>query len=234
MVSLMALSASCERKHVIAMYVPKTNMLLNATYANYCMCRYDTTMTVYVPHMNPMQSTMSPDTDIHTFQIIAICLWTNMSLTLLIHVPLHYYCGLHINPHYCTHNSKKTICNRYSRLYCKICTRNKYALKCHRYATYANYFMCWYETTISVCIPHVNLLQWTVWPGALLHTHFTLLAYAHQQICLSHLMYVPLHSGLHSGWILYSLNSLQMNYCWTIQNKMDMFRNIDNTYPMWL
>ena len=41
---------------------------------------------------------MSTRTDIHTFHIIGMCTWTNMSAKLHIYVPLSYYCSLHIYP----------------------------------------------------------------------------------------------------------------------------------------
>ena len=51
-----------------------------ATYANYFMCRYET--AVYLPLMNPMQSTVGRNTDVHIFHNIGICPWTNMPFTL--------------------------------------------------------------------------------------------------------------------------------------------------------
>ena len=63
---------------------------------------------------------------------------------------------------------------------------------CPSNATYASYFMCSYETNISVYIPHMNSLPWTTWPEALVHS--TLLAYAHEQNMPTTLyIYVPLH-----------------------------------------
>ena len=53
-------------------------------------------------------------------------------------------------------------------------------------AKYANYFMCRYHTTVSVCIPSINSMQSTLSPQALVYLHFILLAYAPEQICLSH------------------------------------------------
>ena len=58
--------------------------------------------------------------------------------------------------------------------------------KCHIYDTYANYFMCRYETTVSVYILPSKLMQSTAWPETVITMHFILLAYAPEQICLSH------------------------------------------------
>ena len=52
-----------------------------------------------------------------------------------------------------------------------------------------NYFMCKCETTMSLHIPHMTLLQWKMWPGALVYIHSTLLAYAPTQIYLPHCTY---------------------------------------------
>ena len=60
-------------------------------------------------------------------------------------------------------------------------------LKFNIYAIYANLFMCRYRTTISVYIPHMNPLQPTISLEALVYLHFTLLAYAPEQKCISHL-----------------------------------------------
>ena len=45
-----------------------------------------------------------------------------------------------------------------------------------------NLHQCRYETNALVHIPHTASLQCTVWPGALVYIHFTLLAYTPVQI----------------------------------------------------
>ena len=57
---------------------------------------------------------------------------------------------------------------------------------CPSNSTYANYFMCRYETTMSVYVPHMNSLQSIMLPEALEYVYFTLMVYAHEQICLSY------------------------------------------------
>ena len=59
------------------------------------------------------------------------------------------------------------------------------------YATYADYFMCRYGNVMSVCMLHMNLLQYAIGPGALVYIQDTLLAYAPEQICLPHYMHMP-------------------------------------------
>ena len=52
------LMASCDRKHVIAMYMPKLISPSNATYEPHMAissCAYVTTMSVYMPGMDPLQ-----------------------------------------------------------------------------------------------------------------------------------------------------------------------------------
>ena len=48
-------------------------------------------------------------------------------------------------------------------------------LRCHKYATYANYFMNTYETTMLVYIPHMNSMQSTMSTQAVVYKHFTLM-----------------------------------------------------------
>ena len=45
---------------------------------------------------------------------------------------------------------------------------------------------------VSMYLPHMNSLQSTMWSKALVYIHFTLLAYAPEEICLPHHTYVPL------------------------------------------
>ena len=52
------------------------------------------------------------------------------------------------------------------------------------HVTFANNFMCRYQTTMPVNIPYMNSMQSTVWPGALLYIHVTLLVYASEKISL--------------------------------------------------
>ena len=48
--------------HVIVMYGSKTNLPLKchlcATYANFFMCRYQANVSIYMPDMNSLQSTV--------------------------------------------------------------------------------------------------------------------------------------------------------------------------------
>ena len=59
-------------------------------------------------------------------------------------------------------------------------------LKCLIYVTCTNHLMPWYETTITMLVYLTSTLQSTVWSGAQVYLHFTLLAYAPEQICLLH------------------------------------------------
>ena len=44
--------------HALAIYVPETICPIKATFTNYFMHRHQTTVSVYMSHMNPMQSTV--------------------------------------------------------------------------------------------------------------------------------------------------------------------------------
>ena len=102
MVSLMVPSVSCEKKHVIAMYVPKTNMPLQSHINHTCQSVHvhlcNNCVNIYASHEPNAVNIVTRNTNIQTFHIIDICLWTNMPVTLHIYASLHYYCGLHIDP----------------------------------------------------------------------------------------------------------------------------------------
>ena len=68
---------------------------------------------------------------------------------------------------------QKKNCNFYLSCYCHICATNM-PVKCHIYATCANYFMCIHHTTVSVYMLHMNSMQSTVWLQALIsiHSHY--------------------------------------------------------------
>ena len=53
----------------------------------------------------------------------------------------------------------------------------KMPLKCHINARCATYFMCTYETTMSVYKVHINSMQSIMWPEALVYIYFTLHIY---------------------------------------------------------
>ena len=58
----------------------------------------DTTLSVSIPYISSLQSTMWLGALV--FHIIGICPRTNMSATLHIYVPLYYYCSLHTDFRY--------------------------------------------------------------------------------------------------------------------------------------
>ena len=77
---------------------------------------------------------------------------------------------------------------------------------CPLNVTCSYYFMCRYETNVSVYTLKMNSMQSTMWPQTLVYIHFILLENVPQQICLSH------HTCL-TELIMYSLcrpNQLQL------------------------
>ena len=61
------------------------------------MCRYETTMSVYIPYINSLQLIPWPETLVYLpFHIIGTCLWMNMSDTLCLYVIQYCYCNIHI------------------------------------------------------------------------------------------------------------------------------------------
>ena len=71
-------------------------------------------------------------------------------------------------------------------------------------ATYGSYFICRYQTPLSVYIPYWNSLQSIIWPKVLLYIHFTLLAYAPEQIYLPHHTYRSHCTNTLGLWTLHS------------------------------
>ena len=56
--------------------------------------------------------------------------------------------------------------------------------------TYARYFICRYDTTMSVYLPHKNSMQWTMWPWPLACIHSTWVIYAPEQVSWPHCTFV--------------------------------------------
>ena len=124
-----------------------------ATYANYFMCSCQATISLYITHMSSMQSTVQPGMLLH------ICVTFTHVCMYVLYVLTKYVCHItHICPtalilystcrfHITAQTSQKSInCNLiYDAITIYVSTTNM-PLKCHIYDTYANYFMCTYET----------------------------------------------------------------------------------------
>ena len=145
------------------------------------MCKYQTTMSIYIPLMNSLQSTMSPQVLVY------------IHFTLLAYASEHIYLSHQKFMSHCTGN----IVYMKTPQYCATMNWNfmyhalsiYMPLKCHIYATYTNYFMCIYETTMLVYLSDMNSTQW-IWAWSLICIHSTLLAYAPEEICLPHCTYL--------------------------------------------
>ena len=85
----------------ITLIIQKSCVLedLNSNHIVFPLCRYDTPMSECIPHMNSMQSTVLPKAlaCIH-FISLAYAQEQIWPPTSHIYVPLHYFCGLHIDP----------------------------------------------------------------------------------------------------------------------------------------
>ena len=82
-------------------------------------------------------------------------------------------------PHITAYTNKKTATFIYHSIAIHVLSTNM-PLKCHRYATYTNYFMCTYETTMLVYIPQMSQCKYSA-----IHT-FHIIGICHEHICLSH------------------------------------------------
>ena len=101
MLSLVAPSASCDRKHAIVMYMQKLSCSSNV--ANKWQlwirsCAHETTLSVYMLLMNPKQSTMWQETLVYIYFKLLAYAPKQICPPQQTFVPLHYYCGLHIDP----------------------------------------------------------------------------------------------------------------------------------------
>ena len=80
--------------HIIVKYVPETNMPLKSIYmCQICLVVYvlksDNYVSIYTSYKCTAVISVTRTTPIHTFNITDICLWTNMSTTSHMYVPLH-------------------------------------------------------------------------------------------------------------------------------------------------
>ena len=132
-----------------------------------------------MPHMNSLQSTILPGTGIND-----ICPWTYMPAMLHRNVPLHYYCSLHVNS-----------ISLHIQVWKNFMAISIYMLLPSIYqqqiwpsnVTYMLYVQISPSADMRhmpVYTSHMNSIQSTVLPGALVYIYFTLLQYAPEQICL--------------------------------------------------
>ena len=152
------------------------------------MCRFDTPVSVYSCYMNSLQPTMWPGILVYIHFTLLAYAPEQICLLHCIYIPAHYYHNLHTDPtlqHISKKQQNETIINHVITTY--VPTTNM-PLKCYTHATYENYFMCKYKTTMPIYMPHMNSLQSTIWPGTLVYMYFTFLQ-APYQMCLPHCTY---------------------------------------------
>ena len=107
------------------------------------MHKYETTMSVYIPHMSSVQSIMWPEAGIHTFHIAGTCLWTVLPATLDIYDPLYSSCRLSTDPtllHISTKNQHTTTFIYHTSE--KYMPATNMPLKCQLNDKCPNYLMC--------------------------------------------------------------------------------------------
>ena len=90
-----------------------------------------------------------------------------------------------------------------------------------------------YETTRSIYMPYINLLQLTVWAEAWAYIYFTLLAYAPEQICLH--LYVPLHfyCTIHMDQTLLHTSAIQQETVKFIYHANAIYLPATNMHLKW-
>ena len=109
---------------------------------------------------------------------IGICPWTNMPPKLHIYIALHYHCSLHID-HTLLHIQVQKTTNYNSYLVCYIhtCGNNKYAPVMPKICHICQSLHVKIGDNHVIHIPHMNSLQWLLWPGELVYMHSTLWSY---------------------------------------------------------
>ena len=171
----------------------------NAKCADHILCRYETTRSIYISYELNATHSVTRGPGVHAFHVTCICPWTNVPVTLHIYVPLHFYCSPHIDPtlytyvplyFYCSQYTDPTLLNiQVKRLQLLFTMLYPYMYQqqiCLSNSKCANHILCRYKKTKSIHIAHMNSMQSTVWPGALVYMYSTLLVSAPEQMCLSH------------------------------------------------
>ena len=141
------------------------------------ICWCETTIPVYMPHIDPLQSIMCPWTLVTIHSTLLEYAPEHIHATLYICIPLHSYHSLHIGPillHMEVNKNKLLFTMLLSYMWKQQIFQSN--------ATYANQLMCRYQTTMSRHIPHMNSLQSTMSPHAPVYIHFTLPLYSPEQV----------------------------------------------------
>ena len=110
-------------------------------------------ITIYTSHALITINSVTTNTAIHTFILLA---YVPQQICLL-HCMYMVYCtstAVCIQTHTTLHISKNNKLQPFFTIYIHIYANNKYSLKCHIYITYANNFICKYETAMLVYISY--------------------------------------------------------------------------------
>ena len=147
-------------------------------------------MSLYVPHMNSVWSTVCPGA------------WLYIHFTLLIWAPKKYaYHITHVCPTALIQYSKcrpqllhiqvtKTATFIYYAITMYVTTTN-IPPKCHIYKPHMPITICAHETTMTVYVPHMNSVQSIMWTKALMYIYISHYWHmSHEQICLPHYTYM--------------------------------------------
>ena len=175
----------------VCMYQSCMNMHVNMhvcmyyTYINLCMCLH-TYMNVYFYAWRHNWAYVSMCVCMHecTDECMHACLYVFLYVWVPSLLLCHCACISHVKE-----KSDCHIIQPYAKFYIHLPKYNQlqYLLNmllpcmwqqiCLSNATYSDYFMYRYETTVSVHMAYMNSLQSTMWHGTLVYIHFTILAY---------------------------------------------------------
>ena len=123
------------------------------------MCRYQTTMSVFMPHINSMQSNYATaNTGIHSHTLLVYipeqiclqhCTYTSHCSSTVVYIQ---------TPHYFKGKVEKTIHSNfylacYIHIYIPVINM---PLRCHIYAIFPNYFMHINGVNMTIYMPHMN------------------------------------------------------------------------------
>ena len=169
------------------------------------MCRHQTSMSACIPHIDWPQLKIWLQALLYIHFILLAYVPEQISPWHHTNMPTSLRMQTTCKPHISLCTSQKTATVIYHAINMHVPTTNM-LLKCHIYATYVSYFINKYEPTMSVYMPHMNSMQATMWPEALIYIQSTLLAYVSEQIHLPIAQIFPTAHLLQSTYRLLRLH----------------------------
>ena len=126
---------------------------------------YQTSMSIYIHHMNWTQWTMWPGALVYMYPTLLGYAPDQICLPHCTHIPLHFYCSLHIDPKVLHNFHQISIhCNIYLPYYFKNMCQPQI---CPSNAICPYYLICIHGGSMPIYIPHMNTVVSSMWQGVL-------------------------------------------------------------------